>query len=86
MVDGTDSLEEIQPPPPGHLLIEQHHPVRLPLKEDQSIVAVRSGLDGEALLLQKQDMRREAFDLIIYPQNAFRPGHAPNLTGVSGER
>ena len=86
VVDGADGLEEIQPAPAGHLLVEQHHAVGLALEQDQGVVAVGGGLDGKSLLFQEQDVGREALDLIIHPQNALGTGHARNLTGVSGER
>jgi len=58
----------------------------LALEQDQGVVSMSRRFDGETLLFKKQDVRREALDLIIHPQNAFRTGHAGNLTRVSGER
>ena len=86
VVDGSDGLEDFQAPPAGHLLVEQDDPVGLALEKDQGVVSMRRGLDGEALLLEEQDVRRETLDLIVHPENAFGSGHARNLTSVSGER
>ena len=76
MVDGTDRLEEIEAAPPRHLLVEQHHTVGLTLEQDQGVVPVRGGLDGETLLFQKQDVRGQTLHLIIHPQYALGSGHA----------
>ena len=56
MVDGADGAEQLQPPPPRHLLVEQDHSIRLPLQQHQRVVAVGRRLHGETLLFQKQDM------------------------------
>jgi hypothetical protein len=47
---------------------------------------VSAGLYGKTLFLEKQDMRREALDLIVDPEDTFGTGHAVNLNRVSGER
>jgi hypothetical protein len=67
MVDGSNGLKDLQPPPAGHLLVEQDDPVRLALEEDQGVVSMSCRFDGETLLFEKQDVRREALDLIIHP-------------------
>jgi hypothetical protein len=79
MVDGADGLEEIETAPPRHLLVEQYHAIRLPLKQHQGIISVGAGLDGEALFFKKENVGREALDLIINPQDAFGAGHELNI-------
>ena len=76
MVDGPDRLEEFQPPPPGHLFVEQDYAIGLTLEQHQGVVAVRRGLDGKALLFEEEDVRRETLDLVVHPQNALGSGHA----------
>ena len=75
MVDGPDGAEQLEPAAARHLLVEQHDAVRLALQQDQGVVAVGRGLHGEALLLQEQDVGREAFDLVVHPENASWPRH-----------
>ena len=74
MIDGADGLKQIEAPPPRHLLVQQHDAIGLPLQQDQRIVTVRAGLHGKALLLEKQDMRGEALDLIVDPEDALWDG------------
>jgi hypothetical protein len=78
VIDGANSLKQIQAPPTRHLLVQQNDTVRLALKQDEGIVSVGAGLDRESLLFQKQDMRGEAFHLIVHPQNALGTGHTSN--------
>jgi hypothetical protein len=61
------------------VLVEQDHAVRLPLKEGEGVVAVRGGLHGEPLLLQKEHVGREALDLVVHPENAFGTGHGRKI-------
>ena len=78
VVDGADGAKQLEPAAAGHLLIEQDHAVRLALQQDQGVVAVRGGLDGEALFLEEQDVGREAFDLVVHPEDALGAGHGGN--------
>ena len=75
VVEGPDGAEQLEAAAAGHLLVEQHHAVGLPLQQHERVVAVRGGLDGESLLLEEQDVRREALDLIVDPQDALGTGH-----------
>ena len=38
------------------------------------------GFDGKALVLQKQYMGREAFDLVVHPENALRASHVRKVS------
>ena len=84
VVDAADGLEELEPAPAGHLLVEQHHAVGLALEQDEGVVAVGGRLDGEALLLQKEDVGREALDLVVHPEDALGTGHGGKDSGIRG--
>ena len=84
LIDGADGLEDFQSTAARHLLVEQHDAIRLALQHDQGVVAMRRVVHREALLFEEQDVRGEAFDLIIDPQDALRTGHASNLTAARG--
>ena len=86
VVDGPDGAEQLQPPPAGHLLVEQDHAVGLALEQDQRVVAVGGGLHGEALLLEKEDVGREALDLVVHPENALGTGHGGKIAGGGRRR
>jgi hypothetical protein len=67
MIDGPDGLKKVEPPPSRHLLVEQDDSVSLTLEQHQGVVAVGAGFHGETLLFQKENVRREALDLIVDP-------------------
>ena len=81
MVDGPNGAEELEAATAGHLLVEQDDAIGLALQQHQGVVAVGGGLDGESLLLEEQDVRREAFDLVIDPENALGTGHGKKIAG-----
>ncbi len=83
MVDRPDGAEELQPAPARHLFVEQHDAVRLALEEHERVVPVGSRLHRKSLLLQKEDVRGEAFDLIVDPENALGTGHGGKIAGVA---
>ena len=80
----ADGAEELEPPPARHLLVEQDHAVGLALEQDEGVVAVGGGLHGEALLLQEQDVGREALDLVVHPEDALGTGHGGKDSGTEG--
>ena len=79
VVDRADGLEQLEAAAPGHLLVEQHDAVRLALQQGERIVAVRRLLDRKALLLEEEEVGREAFDLIVHPEDALGAGHRGNI-------
>ena len=85
VVDGPDGAEQLEPATARHLLVQQHDAVGLPLEQRQGVVAVGAGLDGETLLFQKQDVRREALHLIVDPENGFGPGHGGKVRREMGK-
>ena len=82
----ADGAEQLEPPPAGHLLVEQHHAVGLALEQRERVVAVRGRLHGEALLLQKEDVGREALDLVVHPEDALGTGHGGKDSGMGAVR
>ena len=86
VVDGPDGPEQLEPAAAGHLLVEQDDAVRLALEQDQRVVAVGGRLHGEALLFEEEDVRREALDLIVDPENALGAGHGTNIRRSDGRR
>ncbi len=65
------------------MLVEQHDAIRLALEQRQGVVAVGGPLDRESLLLEEEDVRGEALDLVVHPEDALGTGHGGK---VSGER
>jgi hypothetical protein len=66
------------------MLVEQDHAVRLALEQRESVVAMGGGLHGEPLLLQKEDVGREALDLVVHPENALGTGHGRKIVQREG--
>src|SRR5690606_1641945 len=62
-----------------HLLIQQHHAIRLPLQQHQGVIPVGGLLDREALLLEEQDVGGEALDLVVHPEDTAGAWHEPKI-------
>ncbi len=74
-IDAADFAEQLEPAFAGHLLVQEHHAVRLPAQEREGIVSVRRLLDGESLLFEEAAVPGEAFDFVIDPQDALGARH-----------
>src|SRR5262245_4718779 len=84
-IDGADFGDQLEAAAAGHLLIEQHHAVRLAAQHRERVIAVRRLRHGEPLLLQKAAVRGEAVDFVVNPENALRTRHLARQASPAGE-
>jgi len=75
-VERPDLDDQLEPPPSGHLLVEEHDAVRLAPQQRERVIAVRRGRDREPLVLEEAPMCGEPVHLVVHPENRFRPHHA----------
>src|SRR5437879_4098279 len=78
-VDRADLADQLEPAPPGHLLVEQHDAVGLTPQQREGVVAVRRRCNGEPLGFEKATVGGEPLHFVVHPQNGLRPRHRPKL-------
>ena len=66
--------KHFEAPAPGHLLIEHDQVVVVPAQEHEGIVAVGNRVHVVSPLLQKQQVRSQAVDLVVDPEKALGAG------------
>jgi heptosyltransferase-2 len=68
------------------MLVQQHHAVGLALEQYEGVVSVGGLFDLKSMLLEKEDVRGQAFNLIIHPEDALGAWHGWKLAGKAGQR
>ena len=71
-----------RPRRPGICSSSRTTPYGLALQQHQRVVAVRRLVDREAVLLEEEDVGREALDLVVHPEDALGAGHGAKLTAA----
>ena len=79
-IDRTNFGHEFEPPLARKLLVQEDHPIGLPLQQCDRVITMGSALDIVPVLFQKEHMCRQRLDFIVHPENRSRTCHVAKLT------